>query len=97
VQHELPRMRKRGERQTSAPHHVIQQRLAEMMIRFSQVRALGARGIIKVIAESADPAAVSAMDFCFSRMKAVIRRISGAVMAHALPGTTLRSQSRTSP
>src|SRR5258708_15694668 len=80
VQHELPRLRTRG-RQTRAPHHVIQTALEHD----DQVLAgwtLGARSLLKVIAELPLQQPVRALDLL---LLAQLQAVSGDLRAPRLP------------
>src|SRR5882724_3830251 len=80
VQHELPRLRTRG-RQTRAPHHVIQTALEHDDQVFAG-RALGARGLLKIIAELPLQQPVRALDLL---LLAQLQTVSGDLRAPRLP------------
>src|SRR5258708_4822606 len=80
VQHELPRLRARR-RQTRAPHHVIQTALEHDDQVFAG-RALGARGLLKIIAELPLQQAVRALDLL---LLAQLQTVSGDLRAPRLP------------
>src|SRR5216684_2282036 len=83
VQHELPRLRTRG-RQTRAPHHIIQTAL-EHDDKVFACRALGARGLLKVIAELPLQQPVSALDLLLLAQLQAVARNLGAPRLPVLP------------